>query len=276
MALRSDNPTAVTRPSRRRLANAIRMLSMDAVEAAKSGHPGMPMGMADIAEVLWNDYLKFNPANGHWHDRDRFVLSNGHASMLLWSVLHLTATQAVDADYERLGHASVSLDDIRHFRQLDSRAPGHPEYHWVSGVETTTGPLGQGVATSVGMAIAQKWLANRYNRPGFEGHRFFLYVAMGAPIFHMNDTGNKGVLVTASGQSGRGKTTCLKACSSIWGHPEALMLNGNKDGSTVNALYSALGTVQVLSGLDEGEQVVTAGVFTLKSLLLKSTIAEHE
>ena len=105
--------------------------------------------------------------------------SNGHASMLLWSVLHLTRTQAVNADYERLGHPSVSLDDIRHFRQLDSKAPGHPEYHWVSGVETTTGPLGQGVATSVGMAIAQKWLANRYNRPGFEIFDYNIYAVCG-------------------------------------------------------------------------------------------------
>jgi transketolase len=123
--------------------------------------------------------MRFDPQDPIWPNRDRFVLSNGHASMLLWSVLHLTKTQAVNADYETLGHPSVSLDDIRHFRQLESRAPGHPEYHWVSGVETTTGPLGQGVATSVGMGIAQKWLANRYNRPGFEIFDYNIYAICG-------------------------------------------------------------------------------------------------
>jgi transketolase len=141
--------------------NTIRTLSMDAVQQAKSGHPGTPMALAPLVYTLWNRVLRFDPQDPIWPNRDRFVLSNGHASMPLWSVLHLTRTQAVDADYEILGHPSVSLDDIRRFRQLSSRAPGHPEYHWVSGVETTTGPLGQGVATSVGMAIAQKWLANR-------------------------------------------------------------------------------------------------------------------
>src|SRR5467141_2986390 len=148
--------------------NCIRTLSIDAVQQAKSGHPGTPMALAPLVYTLWNRVMRFDPQDPIWPNRDRFVLSNGHASMLLWSVLHLTKTQAVDADYEMLGRPSVSLDDIRHFRQLESRAPGHPEYHWVSGVETTTGPLGQGVATSVGMALAQKWLANRYNRPGFQ------------------------------------------------------------------------------------------------------------
>jgi transketolase len=123
--------------------------------------------------------MRFDPQDPIWPNRDRFVLSNGHASMLLWSVLHLTGTRAVNADYERLGQPSVSLDDIRHFRQLDSKAPGHPEYHWVSGVETTTGPLGQGVATSVGMAIAEKWLANRYNRPAFEIFDYDIYAVCG-------------------------------------------------------------------------------------------------
>ncbi len=146
--------------------NAIRTLSMDAVQQAKSGHPGTPMALAPLVYTLWNRILRFDPQDPIWPNRDRFVLSNGHASMLLWSVLHLTKTQAVNADYETLGHLAVTLDDIRRFRQLDSKAPGHPEYHWVSGVETTTGPLGQGVATSVGMAIAEKWLAARYNRPG--------------------------------------------------------------------------------------------------------------
>ena len=159
--------------------NTIRTLSIDAVQQAKSGHPGTPMALAPLVYTIWNRVMRFDPQDPIWPDRDRFVLSNGHASMLLWSVLHLTKTQAVDADYETLGHPSVSLDDIRHFRQLESRAPGHPEYHWVSGVETTTGPLGQGVATSVGMGIAEKWLANRYNRPGFEIFDYNIYAICG-------------------------------------------------------------------------------------------------
>ena len=159
--------------------NTIRTLSIDAVQQAKSGHPGTPMALAPLVYTIWNRVMRFDPQDPIWPNRDRFVLSNGHASMLLWSVLHLTKTQAVDADYETLGHPSVSLDDIRHFRQLESRAPGHPEYHWVSGVETTTGPLGQGVATSVGMGIAQKWLANRYNRPGFEIFDYNIYAICG-------------------------------------------------------------------------------------------------
>src|SRR5262249_19990687 len=126
--------------------NTIRTLSIDAVQQAKSGHPGTPMALAPLVYTLWNRVMCFDPADPIWPNRDRFVLSNGHASMLLWSVLHLTGTRAVNADYERLGQPSVSLDDIRRFRQLDSKAPGHPEYHWVSGVEATTGPLGQGVA----------------------------------------------------------------------------------------------------------------------------------
>ncbi len=146
--------------------NTIRTLSIDAVQQAKSGHPGTPMALAPLVYTIWNRVMQFDPRDPIWPNRDRFVLSNGHASMLLWSILHLTRTQAVNAEYENLGQQSVTLDDIRRFRQLDSKAPGHPEYHWVSGVETTTGPLGQGVATSVGMAIAQKWLAARYNRPG--------------------------------------------------------------------------------------------------------------
>ena len=159
--------------------NTIRTLSIDAVQQAKSGHPGTPMALAPLVYTIWNRVMRFDPQDPIWPNRDRFVLSNGHASMLLWSVLHLTKTQAVDADYETLGHPSVSLDDIRHFRQLESRAPGHPEYHWVSGVETTTGPLGQGVATSVGMGIAEKWLANRYNRPGFEIFDYNIYAICG-------------------------------------------------------------------------------------------------
>jgi transketolase len=159
--------------------NTIRTLSIDAVQQAKSGHPGTPMALAPLVYMLWNRVMRFDPQDPIWPNRDRFVLSNGHASMLLWSVLHLTGTRAVNADYERLGKPSVTLDDIRHFRQLDSKAPGHPEYHWVSGVETTTGPLGQGIATSVGMAIARKWLASRYNRPGFDVFDYDIYAVCG-------------------------------------------------------------------------------------------------
>jgi transketolase len=159
--------------------NTIRTLSMDAVQQANSGHPGAPMALAPLVYTIWNRVLRFDPQNPIWPNRDRFVLSNGHASMLLWSVLHLTDTQAVNADYETVGKPSVTLDDIRRFRQLDSKAPGHPEYHLVSGVETTTGPLGQGVATSVGMAIGEKWLAHHYNRLGFEIFDYNIYAVCG-------------------------------------------------------------------------------------------------
>ena len=137
------------------------------------------MALAPLGYTIWNRVMNFDPQDPIWPNRDRFVLSNGHASMLLWSVLHLTRTQAMNADYENLGHPSLSLDDIRRFRQIHSRAPGHPEYHWVSGVECTTGPLGQGVATSVGMAIAQKWLANRYNKPNFDIFTYNIYAVCG-------------------------------------------------------------------------------------------------
>jgi len=159
--------------------NTIRTLSIDAVQQAKSGHPGTPMALAPLVYTIWNRVMRFDPKDPIWPNRDRFVLSNGHASMLLWSVLHLTQTQAVDAEYEILGKPSVTLDDIRHFRQLNSKAPGHPEYHLVSGVETTSGPLGQGIATSVGMAIARKWLGARYNRPGFEVFNYNIYAVCG-------------------------------------------------------------------------------------------------
>jgi len=153
-------------PSRRELANAIRALSMDAVEAAKSGHPGMPMGMADIAEVLWNDFLSHNPTNPKWPNRDRFVLSNGHGSMLLYSLLHLTGY-------------GFPLDDIKHFRQLHSKAAGHPEACEFPAIETTTGPLGQGLANAVGMALAEKVLAARFNQPGLDIVDHYTYVFLG-------------------------------------------------------------------------------------------------
>ncbi len=170
----------MTQEERDQLAiDTIRTLSIDAVQQAKSGHPGTPMALAPLVYTLWNRVLRFDPRDPIWPNRDRFVLSNGHASMLLWSLLFLTRTQAVNADYERLGKPSVTLDDIRRFRQLGSKAPGHPEYHWVSGVETTTGPLGQGIATSVGMAIARKWLASRYNRPDFALFDYDVYAVCG-------------------------------------------------------------------------------------------------
>src|ERR1700739_85389 len=159
--------------------NTIRTLSIDAVQQAKSGHPGTPMALAPLVYTIWNRVMNFDPKDPIWPNRDRFILSNGHASMLLWSVLHLAGVQAVNADYERLGQPSVSLDDIRRFRQLDSKAPGHPEYHWVSGVETTSGPLGQGGATSVCMAIPEKWLASRYNRPGLSVFDYHIYAVCG-------------------------------------------------------------------------------------------------
>jgi transketolase len=159
--------------------NTIRTLSIDAVQQAKSGHPGTPMALAPLVYTIWNRVMRFDPKDPIWPDRDRFVLSNGHASMLLWSVLHLSGTQAVNVDYERLGQPSVTLDDIRRFRQIGSKAPGHPEYHWTSGVEATTGPLSQGISMSVGMAIARKWLGARYNRPGFEIFDYAIYTVCG-------------------------------------------------------------------------------------------------
>ena len=159
--------------------NTIRTLSIDAVQAAKSGHPGTPMALAPLVYTLWNRTMNFDPQYPIWANRDRFVLSNGHASMLLWSILHLTGSKTVNPEYECLGQPAVTLEDIKRFRQLDSKAPGHPEYRWVSGVETTSGPLGQGVATSVGMAIAQKWLAARYNKPGLEIFNYNIYAVCG-------------------------------------------------------------------------------------------------
>jgi len=159
--------------------NTIRTLAMDAVQQANSGHPGTPMAMAPVAYALWQRHLRFDPENPIWPDRDRFVLSMGHASMLLYSMLHLTGVKAVNPKYETLGELSVGLDDIRNFRQLKSRCPGHPEYRWTSGVETTTGPLGQGLATSVGMAIAAKWMAAYFNRPDFPMFGYDVYALAG-------------------------------------------------------------------------------------------------
>ena len=158
--------TAIAKDTRRELANAVRALAMDAVQAANSGHPGMPMGMADIAEVLWNDFLQHNPANPRWPNRDRFVLSNGHGSMLLYAVAHLTGYP-------------IDIDELRQFRQLGYRTAGHPEYDLDIGIETTTGPLGQGLGNAVGMALAESMLAARFNRPGFAVVDHHTYVFLG-------------------------------------------------------------------------------------------------
>jgi len=159
--------------------NTIRTLAMDAVQAANSGHPGTPMALAPVVYCLWQRVLRFDPSHPIWPNRDRFVLSIGHASMLLYAILHLTGMKAVNPKYETIGRLSVTLEDIKRFRQLESKCPGHPEYRWTSGVETTTGPLGQGLATSVGMAIAQRWLANYFNRPGFDLFNYHIYALCG-------------------------------------------------------------------------------------------------
>lgn len=159
--------------------NTIRTLAMDAVQAANSGHPGTPMSMAPVGYCLWQKFLNFDPSDPLWPNRDRFVLSIGHASMLLYSLLHLAGVKSVNDKYEVQNDLAVSLDEIKRFRQLDGKCPGHPEYRWTSGVETTTGPLGQGAATSVGMAIAGKWLAEHYNKPDFELFHYDVYALCG-------------------------------------------------------------------------------------------------
>ncbi|MDN5863774.1 MAG: transketolase [Gammaproteobacteria bacterium] len=170
---------AITTDLDARCIDTIRTLCIDAIQAASSGHPGTPLGIAPLTYTLWQRYLRFDPADPIWPNRDRYVLSSGHASALLWSMLHLTGVKAVDPDYEIPGDPAVSLDDLRRFRQLDSKAPGHPEYRWTSGVEATTGPLGTGVATSVGMAAASQWLGARYNRDGHTLFDFDVYAQAG-------------------------------------------------------------------------------------------------
>jgi len=175
--------TGTAAPAKQRIdqvcVNTIRTLAMDTVQQANSGHPGTPMAMAPVVYCLWQQFLRFDPVDPIWPNRDRFVLSIGHASTLLYSILHLCGVKAVNPKYETLGELSVKLEDIQRFRQLESKCPGHPEYHWTSGVETTTGPLGQGVATSVGMAIAGLWLAEHFNRPGFELFNYRVYALCG-------------------------------------------------------------------------------------------------
>jgi transketolase len=176
----TGNPVAIEPCDIDRLCvDTVRTLSMDAVQRARSGHPGTPMAMAPVVYALWQHHLRFDPDDPIWPNRDRFVLSAGHASMLLYSLLHLTGVKAVDPRYEVLGSPSVTLEDIRHFRQIDSKCPGHPEYRWTSGVETTTGPLGQGIATSVGMAIAGRWMSSHFDRPDFRLFDFDVYALAG-------------------------------------------------------------------------------------------------
>ena len=152
---------------------------MDAVQQANSGHPGAPMALAPVTYCLWQQFLRYDPADPVWPNRDRFVLSNGHASMLLYAMLYLAEVRGINPEYERLDEFAVTLDEIKKFRQLDSKTPGHPEYRWTAGVETTTGPLGQGVGNSVGMAIAGKWLAAHFNQPGFEIFNYNVYAICG-------------------------------------------------------------------------------------------------
>ncbi len=159
--------------------NTIRTLAIDGVQQANSGHPGAPMGLAPVTYSLWQQFLRYDPADPTWPNRDRFILSNGHASMLLYAMLYLAQVRGVNPEGERLGELAVSMDDLKHFRQLDSKTPGHPEYRWTAGVETTTGPLGQGVGNSVGVAIAGKWLAAHFNQPGFEIFNYNVFTLCG-------------------------------------------------------------------------------------------------
>ncbi|MFM1830521.1 MAG: Transketolase [Planctomycetota bacterium] len=174
--------------------NTMRTLAMDAVQAANSGHPGTPMALSPLAYALWQRVLRFDPADPRWPGRDRFVLSNGHASMLLYALLYLSGTRAVDRSGRAARDPAVSLDDIKGFRQMHTRCPGHPEHGWTAGVETTTGPLGQGVANSVGMAMAQKWLAANYNRPGFELFNWRVYAVCGDGCMMEGISGEAGSL----------------------------------------------------------------------------------
>ncbi len=226
--------TDMTTPSRRDLANAIRFLAIDAVQAANSGHPGMPMGMADIAEVLWNDYLRHNPANPGWFNRDRFVLSNGHGSMLHYALLHLSG-------YD------LSIDDLKAFRKLDSKTPGHPENFMTPGVETTTGPLGQGFANAVGFALAEKLLAQRFNRPELDivDHRTWVFMGDGCLM--------EGISHEAASLAG---TWGLHKLVAFW-DDNKISIDGNTDGwftDDTPARFEAYGW-RVIRGVDGHDPV---------------------
>ncbi|WP_395625342.1 thiamine pyrophosphate-dependent enzyme, partial [Thermomonas sp.] len=224
----------MTSPSRRDLANAIRFLAIDAVQAANSGHPGMPMGMADIAEVLWNDYLKHNPANPAWPDRDRFILSNGHGSMLQYALLHL-------AGYD------LPLDELKAFRKLGSKTPGHPENTHTAGIETTTGPLGQGLANAVGFALAEKLLAQRFNRDGHAivDHRTWVFLGDGCLM--------EGISHEAASLAG---TWGLGKLVAFW-DDNHISIDGNTDGwftDDTPARFEAYGW-NVVRGVDGHDPV---------------------
>ncbi len=236
----------MTQPTRRQLANAIRFLAADAVQAANSGHPGMPMGMADIAEVLWNDYLNHNPNNPNWFNRDRFVLSNGHGSMLHYALLHLSG-------YD------LPLDELKRFRQLHSKTAGHPERHETPGVETTTGPLGQGLANAVGFALAEKLLAQRFNRPEFEivNHRTYVFLGDGCLM-----EGVSHEAASLAGTWGLGKLVCFWDDNNI-------SIDGNTDGwftDDTPARFEAYGW-QVIRNVDghDAVEIKTAIETALKS-----------
>ena len=241
-------PTHAGQPDRRTLANAIRALSMDAVQAANSGHPGMPMGMADIAEVLWNDYLKHNPGNPSWWDRDRFVLSNGHGSMLLYSLLHLTGYP-------------LPIDEIRNFRQFGRHTAGHPERALEIGIETTTGPLGQGITNAVGMALAEKMLARRFNRDGFSivDHRTWVFTGDGCLM--------EGISHEACSLAGTwrlGKLICLYDDNGI-------SIDGKTDGwftDDTAKRFEAYGW-QVIDGVDGHDSEAVAAA-------IESAVGDHE
>ena len=237
---------APDKPSRRELANAIRFLAIDAVQAANSGHPGMPMGMADIAEVLWNDYLQHNPNNPKWFNRDRFVLSNGHGSMLQYALLHLSG-------YD------LSIDDIKHFRKLESKTPGHPENFMTPGVETTTGPLGQGFANAVGFALAEKLLAQRFNRPelAIVDHRSWVFMGDGCLM--------EGISHEAASLAG---TWGLEKLIAFW-DDNHISIDGNTDGwftDDTPARFEAYGW-SVIRGVDghDATAIKTAIETALKS-----------
>lgn len=236
----------MTTPSRRDLANAIRFLAADAVQAANSGHPGMPMGMADIAEVLWNDYLSHNPSNPNWLNRDRFVLSNGHGSMLQYALLHL-------AGYD------LPIDELKNFRQLDSKTPGHPENFMTPGVETTTGPLGQGFANSVGMALAEKLLAQRFNKPDFDiiDNRTWVFLGDGCLM--------EGISHEAASLAG---TWGLHKLVAFW-DDNKISIDGNTDGwftDDTPARFEAYGW-NVVRGVDghDSDEIKTAIETAIKS-----------
>ena len=251
----SEEAKTARQPTRRDLANAIRALSMDAVQAANSGHPGAPMGMADIAEVLWNDYLKHNPGNPRWPNRDRFVLSNGHGSMLLYSLLHLTG-------YD------VSIDELRKFRQFGERTAGHPEYEPEMGVETTTGPLGQGVTNAVGMALAEKMLAAEFNRDRFPvvDHRTWVFLGDGCIM-----EGISHEACSLAGTLKLGKLICLYDDNNI-------SIDGEVDGwftDDTAARFDAYGW-QVIRDVDGHDSAAIAAAlpWAIESSMVSGPVAE--